>query len=59
MTLGDISVCHLMWKVSHNEMFEHNLILQAIASKYPKLTAFEIHMRGIFKEFLDANKLPF
>ena len=59
MTLADISAAHVMWKVSHNELFEHSLILQAIVSKYPKVVAFQAHMRTIFKEFLDANKLPF
>ena len=43
-------------KWSENDLFEHNLILRAIISKYPKVENWTNVIRAEFKDFLSAKE---
>ena len=59
LTIADFSTLNFFFKLSHNELYEHNLILKVILGKYPKSNAYVEDCFSLFKEYLSKNQRPF
>ena len=53
MTIADCSTAAVFFKTSHNDAYEHSLILASIVNKYPKVKAWVEMMGGHMKETIN------
>ena len=52
MTIADIAVGSLMFRLVHNDSYENCHIMQAVVSKYPKVCAWVDVLKVDFEEVL-------
>ena len=52
-TTADCSIGSIFLKLVWNDHFEHNLILQAVVNKSPKIKAYAETIRDDFKDMID------
>jgi len=54
MTIADIHFAgNNFFRMSHNDQYEHSIILQVMVNQHPKLTLWIAAMKEEFKEFLE------
>ena len=59
MTIADCSTGAIFFKTSHNDNYEHNLILKVMINKYPKVTVYLNKLSEDFKDLVASNKFTF